>query len=128
MQFFLLSQGVIKTWRLIGQEEAVSQNIKPRNNREIATWVMAAAGGNSAVGVAIEPTVTLPINWQLGSIKWQWVQASMPIILHMANKAYGTRYTHIQVVIPHNVNVRAMFTLDPTPELFAQQALQRFVE
>src|SRR5262247_3721982 len=48
MQFFLLSQGVKKTLRLIGQEEAVSQNIKPRNKREIATRIMAAAAGNSA--------------------------------------------------------------------------------
>src|SRR5215470_7019008 len=38
-----------KTLRLIGQEEAVSQNIKPRNKREIATRIMAAAAGNSAV-------------------------------------------------------------------------------
>jgi len=53
MQFFLLSQGVIKTLRLIGQEEAVSQNIKPRDKREIATRIMAAAG-NTAVGVAIK--------------------------------------------------------------------------
>jgi len=53
MQFFLLSQGVKKTLRLIGQEEAVSQNIKPRNKREIATRIMAAAAGNSAVGASV---------------------------------------------------------------------------
>jgi hypothetical protein len=52
-QFFLLSQGVKKTLRLIGQEEAVSQNIKPRNKREIATRIMTAAAGNSAEGVSV---------------------------------------------------------------------------
>src|SRR5262245_60796681 len=38
------------------------------------------------------------------------------------------RYAHIQVAIPPKVNVGAMFTLEPTPELFAQKAPQRFVQ
>jgi hypothetical protein len=68
MQFFLLSQGVKKTLRLIGQEEAVSQNIKPRNRRESATRIMAAAAGNSVMASSEESEEKEPLrslNWQI---------------------------------------------------------------
>src|SRR5262247_3849091 len=80
MQFFLLSQGVKKTLRLIGQEEAVSQNIKPRNKRESATRIMAAAAGNSAVGVASGATPARYVSTLISPVIRSAIASSLLVI------------------------------------------------